>query len=148
MLIPCSSKKPKQVAPIDHSKFHFFIWIYFPSIRYSKDVENICFTQHRAKPYSFASDNLIFSLTRRLLKQPDDRLLAKSLRTHANFVAIGAVSSLVLSIQLVLSLIGGDMDGIEADWTWRMAEKEEPPESFPFVRSGPFSPVLVDEAPP
>ena len=31
------------------------------------------------------------------------------------FVAIGAVSSLVLSIQLVLSLIGGDMDGIEAE---------------------------------
>ena len=31
------------------------------------------------------------------------------------FVAIGSVSSLILSIQLVLSLIGGDMDGVEAD---------------------------------
>ena len=35
--------------------------------------------------------------------------------TMQTFVGIGAISSLVLSIQLVLSMIGGDMDGIDAD---------------------------------
>jgi len=35
--------------------------------------------------------------------------------TMQTFVGIGAISSLVLSIQLVLSMIGGDMDGLDAD---------------------------------
>lgn len=35
--------------------------------------------------------------------------------TMLTFVGIGAISSLVLSIQLVLSMIGGDMDGLDAD---------------------------------
>ena len=35
--------------------------------------------------------------------------------TMQTFVGIGAVSSLVLSLQLLLSLIGGDMDGLDAD---------------------------------
>ena len=64
------------------------------------------------------------------------------------FVAIGAVSSLVLSIQLVLSLIGGDMDGLEADVDLADGGEGGASESFPFVRSGPFSPVLVGRAPP
>ena len=32
------------------------------------------------------------------------------------FVAIGAVSSLVLTIQMVLALMGGAMEGVEADF--------------------------------
>ncbi|MBT3635883.1 MAG: hypothetical protein HN531_03020 [Opitutae bacterium] len=35
--------------------------------------------------------------------------------TLQTFVGIGAVSSLVLSIQMVLSMIGGEMDGLDAD---------------------------------
>tara|TARA_B100001057_G_scaffold139441_1_gene139093 strand:- start:4950 stop:5543 length:594 start_codon:yes stop_codon:yes gene_type:complete len=35
--------------------------------------------------------------------------------TMQTFVGIGAISSLVLSLQLLLSLIGGDMDGLDAD---------------------------------
>jgi hypothetical protein len=35
--------------------------------------------------------------------------------TMQTFVGIGAVSSLVLSIQMVLSMIGGEMDGLDAD---------------------------------
>jgi hypothetical protein len=35
--------------------------------------------------------------------------------TMQTFVGIGIISSLVLSIQLVLSLIGGDMDGLDGD---------------------------------
>ena len=32
------------------------------------------------------------------------------------FVAIGAISSLILTIQMVLSLIGGAAEGVEADF--------------------------------
>ena len=35
--------------------------------------------------------------------------------TMQTFVGIGAISSLVLSLQLLLSLIGGDMDGLDGD---------------------------------
>ena len=35
--------------------------------------------------------------------------------TMQTFVGIGAISSLVLSLQLLLSLIGGDIDGLDAD---------------------------------
>jgi hypothetical protein len=35
--------------------------------------------------------------------------------TTQTFVGIGTISSLVLSIQLLLSLIGGDMDGLDGD---------------------------------
>jgi hypothetical protein len=35
--------------------------------------------------------------------------------TMQTFVGIGAISSLVLSLQLLLSIIGGDMDGLDGD---------------------------------
>ena len=78
-------------------------------------MENICFTQDRLKPYSFTSDNLIFPLTHLPLKQPNDRLLAQPVLNHADLRWDWSHIELVLSLQLLLSLIGGDMDGLDAD---------------------------------
>ena len=107
-------------------------------------MENICFTQHYLKPYSFTSDNLIFLL-------PDassSNLMIdywQNLRAHANLC--GDWSGLESGLSMVvLSLIGGDMDGLEAAWTWRMA-KEEPRNPFHSYDRGLFT-GLVGRAPP
>ena len=62
------------------------------------------------------------------------------------FVAIGAVSGLVLSIQLVLSLIGGDMDGLEADMDLADGGEGGASGILSIRTIGAFSPVLLTGA--